>query len=404
MATPTHRVSAATAQMRAVADSVADASVWSMGADECRSTLVELTRLKAQVAAIELRVAAHAEEVDANDPVAAWAHATRQTTKAARGQVKLARALDAHARTADALAAGRVNVDQARAIVQAVDELPAEAGPELAVRAEEHLLGLAKDHHAVALRILGRRLLEVVDPDAADAHEARKLKDEERDARAACRFNARFDDQGRLVGSFVLPHLHGAMLMKALQAFAAPKHHTNVDGAGAAERSLARPTPQRMGRALCDLLERLPANRLPQAGGVNATVVVTISLESLLGQLERAGVVLDTGHKISAAEARRLACQAGIIPAVLGGASQVLDMGRKRRFHTEPQRIAIMLRDGHCTHDGCDAPAWMCHVHHDGPWSAGGGTSVARGRLLCPRHHGQHHRTTEADPRFHPRT
>lgn len=110
-----------------------------------------------------------------------------------------------------------------------------------------------------------------------------------------------------------------------------------------------------------------------------------MTLTDLLGA--GASATLDTGETISASEARRLACEAGIIPAVLGSRSQVLDLGRKTRFHTEPQRIAIALRDGGCAEKHCDWPPGMCHVHHPVPWSRGGGTSITNGMLLCPRHH-----------------
>ena len=33
----------------------------------------------------------------------------------------------------------------------------------------------------------------------------------------------------------------------------------------------------------------------------------------------------------------------------------------------------------------------MCHVHHNTPWSRGGNTNFAHGRLLCPRHHSYAH-------------
>jgi hypothetical protein len=122
---------------------------------------------------------------------------------------------------------------------------------------------------------------------------------------------------------------------------------------------------------------------------VAATVVVTMTMEQLVGGLRGSekSALLDTGETISPAQARRLACEAGIIPAVLGSRSQPLDLGRKTRFHTEPQRTALMLRDGGCAAVGCDWPPGMCHVHHRDPWSAGGSTSVADGILLCPRHH-----------------
>jgi hypothetical protein len=146
-----------------------------------------------------------------------------------------------------------------------------------------------------------------------------------------------------------------------------------------------------MGLAFCEYIESRRADTTPQAGGVAATVVVTMTEETLRGGVAAAG--LDTGGRVSAGQARRLACRAGILPAVLGGASQVLDLGRLRRFHTQPQRIAIALRDGGCTAEGCDWPPGMCHVHHDQPWSAGGGTDITTGRLLCPRHHALAHDT-----------
>ena len=111
MATPRHRVSVATAQMRAAADAVVDASVWSMDAAETAATLVELTRLEAQVAELKARVAAHADDLHVGQDVGAssaanWlAHTTKTTRPAAHGAVKLGHDLEVHPPTRDALAA-----------------------------------------------------------------------------------------------------------------------------------------------------------------------------------------------------------------------------------------------------------------------------------------------------------
>jgi hypothetical protein len=148
-----------------------------------------------------------------------------------------------------------------------------------------------------------------------------------------------------------------------------------------------------MGQAFCEYLETRPEAATPNAGGLAATVVVTMTHESLMGGLEAAG--LCDGSRLSAGEARRLACEAGIIPVVLGGASEPLDVGRRRRFHTKAQRVAMSLRDRGCTAVGCERPASMCHAHHDQPWSQGGHTTVTDGRLLCQRHH-----TLAHDPRY----
>jgi hypothetical protein len=179
------------------------------------------------------------------------------------------------------------------------------------------------------------------------------------------------------------------MLKKQLLAIAAPRHRAAVDGRAPVP---GRPSAHRLGEAFLEYVERYPVEKLPHAGGVSATVVVTMPLETLIGGPKAAGV--DTGHRVSPGLARRLACQAGIIPAVLGSRSQVLDLGRKVRFHTEPQRLALAIEQGGCTAEGCDWPPGMCHAHHDKPWSKGGGTSVRNGRLLCPRHHTRAHNPT----------
>ena len=225
------------------------------------------------------------------------------------------------------------------------------------------------------MRILGRRLLEVVDPDAAEAEEARRLEAEESAARAAASFTMTDDGQGKCHGRFTIPSLHGSMLRKALLALAAPARHP--------DRPAQTPTKHRLGEAFLEYVET--HTDLPDAGGVAATVVVTLDLDTLMGGLKAAG--LCDGTRISAGEARRLACGAGIIPVVLGGQSQPLDVGRTRRFHTKAQRIAMGVRDGGCTADGCDRPPAMCHAHHDHPWSRDGTTDLKTGRLLCPRHH-----------------
>jgi hypothetical protein len=54
---------------------------------------------------------------------------------------------------------------------------------------------------------------------------------------------------------------------------------------------------------------------------------------------------------------------------------------------TVGQHLALRTRDKSCTATGCTIPAAWCHAHHRVPWSKGGATDLANGRLLCPRHH-----------------
>jgi len=409
---PRPPVAVAVERLGRALDEVSEHSVWSMGPDELAESLTKLTSLAARLAELELRVAAGAErsglgsQVGATSTASWWAQTSRLTRTAAHRRMRLAKALDGpHERVGDALAAGTLLVEQASVIVDAVEALPDDlVDGELAHQAETHLIHLARDHDAKALKVLGRRILEVLAPEVAEAHEQRQLDEEERRANASARLTLTDDGHGRSHGRFTIPTAQAEVLRKHLLALAAPRHQ-NATGGNTHEASAGlapgdrRPLPHRLGLAFCDYIERYPAEKIPDAGGVSATVVVTMDLETLMGGLGTAQ--LDTGAVITAGQARRLACEAGIIPVVLGGKSQVLDLGRQKRFHTRAQRIALALTQGGCTAKGCDWPPGLCHVHHDIPWHLGGPTDLEHGRLLCPHHHARVHDSgyrTEAGP------
>ena len=103
---------------------------------------------------------------------------------------------------------------------------------------------------------------------------------------------------------------------------------------------------------------------------------------------------LDTGHTITASEARRLACNAGLIPAVRGTKSVALDLGRESRLFSEAQWIAKGLQHSTCAADGCERPYAWCELHHHNPWALGGRTDLADAIPLCHRHHQWIHDTT----------
>jgi hypothetical protein len=147
-----------------------------------------------------------------------------------------------------------------------------------------------------------------------------------------------------------------------------------------------RSAAARRADALTDICARVLAQgELPDNGGERPHVVITMDFEQLRQGL--GGAVLDTGEHLSAATARRLACDALIVPAVLGGQSQPLDLGRARRLIDGPLRRALVLRDGGCSFPGCDRPASWCQGHHVIPWSEGGKTSLETSALVCGFHH-----------------
>ncbi len=149
---------------------------------------------------------------------------------------------------------------------------------------------------------------------------------------------------------------------------------------------------QRYGAAFVELLEHLPTDRL--SGKVAATVVVTIDHDRLRESLGAAH--LDTGHDLSASETRRVACSAGLLPAVLGGSSLPLDLGRSHRFFTEAQRVALATTYDECAAEGCDRPYAWSELHHEDPWSRGGQTNLDLAVPLCRFHHRRAHDPTYA--------
>ncbi len=393
---PGHPIPAAVARARDEIGSVADHPTWSMTPLDVRETVADLVREQAQRAELLARVIAEGErngaftETGATGAAAWIAHTTHLTRREAHRHVKLAGQLDRHDTVRDAMAAGHVHADQAATICTAVDDLPDQ--PALRELCEKELVSLADHYDAQELKIHGRRVLAIVDPDAADAHEARLLEREEKAAAKATSLSMWDTGDGQVKGKFTLPALQGGMLKKALMALAAPKHVR----ANGETYDHERPTAQRLGQAFAEYVSRYPVDKLPHAGGINATVVVTMELGTLLGGLRAAGV--DTGGRLSAGAARRLACEAGIVPAVLDNKSRVLDLGRKVRFHTEAQRLSLAITQRHCQSPGCTTPAWLCHVHHRKPWSRGGTTNLDDAQLLCPRHHTLAHRDPPTPP------
>ncbi len=402
-----HPVHVFAGRLTAALEELAGASMLSLGVAETVETTVELTKALSQLRALQLAVLAHADILDVAATVdatstAAWLRTlTPVTGPGAARDVAQAKALtrEAHAPTAVALAAGRLLPEQAPVILAAVDALPASVTPEERRCAETHLVDLAATHDAAALKVLGRRVLEVLDPDAADADLARRLEAEEAAAARATSLSLVDDGHGTTHGRFRIPTLTGRMLRAALQAIANPARPDPIprtasdrsadsDGAGPSAGGGRRATPAVLGDAFVEYVQRFPTDNLPTTGGVAATVVVTVPLATIEGGLAAADL-LGSAHQLSPSASRTLACTAGIIPAVLDGDSRVLDLGRRARTATPGQRLALTVQQaGTCGIEHCDRPTTWADAHHwRRRWTDGGRTDLTDLVLLCRRHH-----------------
>ena len=330
-----------------------------------------------------------------------WAARSRTPVAVARREVRWAGLVERRPELLAALNGGLVHPDQAVVIAEAVAGLPAQVGPELRAQAEAHLLSQAEQWDAARLRVLARHLEEVVDPEGAEERIGRRLAADERRAARTTELRMWDDDQGRTHGRFTLPALQGTMLRLALESLLNPA----VPGSPQETSVPARPDDvvpgqlvpggrrwrsELLGEALGQLIERFPVERLPRTGGVAAQVVVTIEHDVLSVSYSRGlgGRVLGSDVDLSVGQARRLACAAGVLPAVLGTGSTVLDLGRRRRLHTRAQRLAKAIEQGGtCAIGTCDRPSTWADAHHPHAWSDGGRTDVTNLVLLCPRHH-----------------
>jgi hypothetical protein len=156
-----------------------------------------------------------------------------------------------------------------------------------------------------------------------------------------------------------------------------------------------RSAGMRRADALLDLCRLAAGAAAPAAGGVKPQLAVTVDWPTLTGTPTPlstgdgrwSGATLGSGVPIGAETARRLACDAGVLPAVLGGAGEVLDVGRTARTVPPGLRRALILRDAGCRFPGCDRPPAWADAHHVHSWATGGPTALDNLVLLCRHHH-----------------
>lgn len=304
------------------------------------------------------------------------AHATQLAPRHALGGEPLAPQLP---NTAGALAAGEIGPAQVRVIVETMNAIPTSVGVAAREAAEADLARYARSFDPTSLHKIGQHILAHLNPDGPAPRE-------EPDSAAAAgelRFRNRRDGRLGLEG-FLEPE-HSAAFRSLIEHLAAPRPAAE----GIPD---PRTTPQRNADALMEVcgLARA-AQDCPTTAGEPPHLSVTLDWDALRTGLGAA--TLDYGTPLSAADARRWACDAKIIPLVLGGASEPLDVGRALRTVPLPIRRALIARDRGCAFPGCDRPPGMCQAHHCQHWADGGATSLENCVLLCETHHRHVHHT-----------
>lgn len=280
---------------------------------------------------------------------------------------------------AAAALAGDLSVGSAAMITtgleSATDRLPSAALHELERRLVEKAIGLAA--HDV------RRLVA----NAVARADRRGHQDRERQQYAERYLAWSEDHTGMVTLSARLDPVTAAPIRSAIEQVVTAQFRARRDQDPSAPDQ--RTVGQMRADALFDLCRHALGCAETASSGVRTTIVVRMSKADLesgegLGRIDGVAVPVSVG------ELRRLAGDAGVVPQVLGGASETLDLGRSVRLFSRAQRLALLERDGGCAK--CHAPPEHCEAHHIRWWDHGGGSDLSNGVMLCTRCHHDIHR------------
>ena len=269
--------------------------------------------------------------------------------------------------TAAVFAAGAASVRHVEVVARVLgSDAAGRLDPPRWAGAEAQLAAWIPDCTPTELQTRGEQLLEVLDADGPEPDD-RPEPCGERAAPAAPPRRRR----GQVVGRF-----DDAAMFDAIA--------TLVDAQAAPRTAEDDRTPaQRQAEALADacgwVLDHADTAALSSCGGRRPQLNVVVGLADLERRARAA--CLDFGGTLSPASLRMLACDATVIPVVLGGAGQPLDVGRATRTIPDGLRRAVAVRDGGCAR--CGRPPSWCEVHHVLPWEHGGETKIANLVMLC---------------------
>ncbi|MDP2128505.1 MAG: DUF222 domain-containing protein [Pseudohongiella sp.] len=222
------------------------------------------------------------------------------------------------------------------------------------------------------------------------------LRDQSRyDARELTCF---FDDDGMLVLRGRMTPEDGAVFMKAMDAMVEamvaaqnPPVSQDDDTASLPEKTF----PQKRVDALLALTEQamntMADGLQPLSSADKYQVVIHIEGGNQRGHEhsheQHCSIESGAHHlPLSPATARRLCCDASLVPALEDASGNVLNIGRKTRAIPPSIRRALQIRDHGCRFPGCCESRYV-DAHHVQHWCDGGETRLDNLVLLCRHHH-----------------
>jgi len=389
----------AVAGISACLDTLSETNLWSLTTGELATLVLAFETAMRRAVAMQVELTGKAEtmavaEHEGATSLPAWLKATADVAPGVtKARLALRRALIDFPVTAQAFRAGEISMPAAEAVCAAMTALPGGVSADLTRPVEQLLVDTAREEGARAVVRRAEEISHRFDPEQLEPAEAAQAE------RNRLRITLRHDGTVAIRGVF--DREAGALAFAVLGPHAAP---------APAEGGMpdSRDAESRYADAPVRVL-RIASSASPSVRGERPHLMVSIGFDALVGALNgrlgplnrsaaRAlpgaapGALLDTGATICAGAARRLACDATIIPVVLGAKSEPLDIGRATRVIPKSLRRALVQRDQGCAMPGCERPPAWCDAHHALAWCLGGQTSLENTCLLCERHHGMVHR------------
>ncbi len=338
----------------------------------------ERRELDAREAAWLRRVAAYDRSGRAHfdgylNAAAALRDACRMTPGAASGHVKLARKLESLPATAEAFAAGVISRQHARVIADAFTPERSTALAEI----EPVLVQTAKRVSAKELFGVVRHATDALDGDGGAAADA------DDHARRRLHISTTIGGFAVLDGQFAADQAE--IVCTAINAEMERDRGPNE----------TRNPAQRRADALVNICRRsLDTGGVGGSRRVRPHLTVVVDLERLDGSADlTSDARIEAAHtgRLSRATLARIVCDCDVSRVIMNGRSEIIDVGRATRAIPATLWKALVARDRHCTHPGCDTPPGWCEAHHLVAWQHGGRTDLANLQLLCWQHHHLHH-------------
>ena len=290
------------------------------------------------------------------------------------------------------VADGSVSVEKAAVIVRELEKAAVACSADALATGEQVLVGFAPGYSVRELRGLAAQVRDRLDQDGIEPREVRQRR------RRAVNITTTEDAMVRI--DAVLDPESAAPVVASLEAIVTRDLHKqrkvafrdDHDGPADTDQEDTRTLAQLRADALVELCRHAAGCTQARAEGLpEITVVVRIDLDTLTTGLG-VGEIDGIAAPVSAGTVRRMAADASLIPMVLGGKGEVLDLGRGTRLFTKAQRLALAERDGGCAWMGCPHPPSYTEAHHIRWWNAHTGTTdLDNGILLCSSHHHRIH-------------